>query len=80
MLHFNPLSDETILPGGDWAGNADVYARSGCPSTCVSAYCDFSEATCGRMTKILTDYVNNHPEAFMEAYWDFKNIRMYGEF
>jgi len=44
---------------GDWAGNPNVYASSGCPSTCV-------------------DYVNNQPEAFTEAYWDFKNIRMYG--
>jgi len=24
------------------------------------------------------DYVNNHPEAFKKAYWDFKSIRMYG--
>lgn len=22
--------------GGDWAGNAAVYAASGCPSDCVS--------------------------------------------
>ena len=40
---FEPISDETILPGGDWAGNPDVYASSGCPSTCVGAYREFQK-------------------------------------
>ena len=40
---FEPFSDETILPGGDWAGNADVYASSGCPSTCVGVFRDFQK-------------------------------------
>lgn len=25
---------------GYWAGSADVYGGSGCPSTCVGEYCD----------------------------------------
>ena len=37
------VSDPTILPGGDWAGNPDVYASSGCPSTCVGAYREFQK-------------------------------------
>ncbi|TEB31638.1 hypothetical protein FA13DRAFT_1732501 [Coprinellus micaceus] len=43
---------------GDWAGQADVYRSSGCPSTCV-------------------DYVNNNPEAFKDAYFNFKSLRVY---
>lgn len=37
------------------------------------------EVARGRISEILTDYVNNHPEAFKKAYWDFKSIRMYGK-
>lgn len=37
--HFGP---ENIIINltfcGDWAGNADVYAASKCPSTCVGEY------------------------------------------
>ncbi|PPQ78780.1 hypothetical protein CVT25_010653 [Psilocybe cyanescens] len=43
---------------GDWAGQKDVYASSGCPSTCV-------------------DFVNNNPNAFSDAYFDFASIRIY---
>ena len=38
------------------------------------------EALRSRMNESSTDYVNNHPEAFTEAYWDIQNIRMYGAY
>lgn len=35
-IHPAALSTNTFQ-GGDWAGNAQDYASSGCPSTCVGA-------------------------------------------
>ena len=29
------------------------------------------------LTDTLIDYVDNNPEAFTEAYWDFASIRVY---
>jgi len=43
---------------GDWAGDSDVYASSGCPGTC-------------------TDFVNNNPRAFTDAFFEFSWIKVY---
>ncbi|KAK7470139.1 hypothetical protein VKT23_001579 [Stygiomarasmius scandens] len=50
---------------GDWAGNA--YLGSGCPVQLTNST---SIATC-------EDYVNNNPEAFENAYFDFSWVKVY---
>jgi hypothetical protein len=66
-----------FFAGGDFAGQADVYASSGCPSTCTSA-CNLKPCV---QTKELTDamagYVDNNPAAFGDAYFLFNSINIY---
>ena len=61
--------------GGDWAGND--YSQSGCPSDCVG----MSSASCIEKRKaadtIQSDYVNNNPSAFTNAYWDVASVRVF---
>lgn len=60
---------------GDWAGDQDVYAKSGCPGTCVGELTPFVEES-PRSNNHL-DFVNNNPQAFQNAYFDFKSILVY---
>ncbi|KAF5334847.1 hypothetical protein D9758_014282 [Tetrapyrgos nigripes] len=53
------------LPGGEWAGNA--YTQSACPAN--PKYTN--------STLACEDYVNNNPEAFENAYFDFSWIKIY---
>jgi len=66
--------------GGDWAGA--VYGSSGCPGTCEGM---LRRWLCGWIkwqTSVAdseknTDYVNNNPGAFSNAYFEFNSVRVY---
>ena len=62
------------IAGGDWAGG--VYPQSGCPSTCVGM-CLIYVQQCFLITLFRLDYVDNNPEAFKDAYFDFAALRVY---
>ncbi|PPQ94921.1 LOW QUALITY PROTEIN: hypothetical protein CVT25_004407 [Psilocybe cyanescens] len=63
---------------GDWAGTA--YGQSGCPSTCIGTKLDSTYETLILMSPLsrsVLDFVNNNPDAFVDAYFDFAAIRVY---
>lgn len=64
-----------FLLGGDWAGG--VYGNSGCPGTCVGVSTSSILACASSDCMLHTDYVNNNPAAFRDAYFDFAGIRVY---
>lgn len=67
----------TAYLGGDYAGN--TYSNDGCPGSCIGAspvmapHVRVKFLMAGRHT----DLVNDHPEAFTEAYWEFAAVRVY---
>jgi hypothetical protein len=63
------------LLGGDLAGSPDVYARSGCPSTCIGVW-SFSRGYTHFFT-FPAEFVNDNPSAFSEAYWEIASLNIY---
>jgi len=61
---------------GDWAGQDSIFQGAGCPGTCVGKPCLVVFHNEILLTNYL-DYVNNNPEAFSEAYFDFASIKVY---
>ncbi|KAF8125507.1 2 beta-glucan [Boletus edulis] len=73
--HFGPMNIIINLTFcGDWAGA--VYSSDGCPSTCVGELHEidlcFEPKLIGR-----SDYVNNNPSAFANAYFEFNALNIY---
>ncbi|RPA84987.1 hypothetical protein BJ508DRAFT_338940 [Ascobolus immersus RN42] len=48
---------------GDWAGNEDVWANSGC----------------GKLADSCEEFVARNPQAFKEAYWEIRGMRIFQE-
>ncbi|PSR71763.1 hypothetical protein PHLCEN_2v12367 [Hermanssonia centrifuga] len=64
--------------GGDWAGIDSIFNGAGCPGDCVGACLNFSIfGTVQLLTQRSTDFVNNNPSAFSEAFWDIAAVRVY---
>ena len=63
------------LEGGGWAGG--VYEQSGCPSTCVGTFRKCFLTPDNHTDIQNTDFVDNNPASFVDAYFDFASIRVY---